>query len=226
MPVGCLGDIWGGLADLSDDLREQIQTMLSTADFQKLQSVALLARLDRDKTAATPGLTCTIDPSRFASGFNNVVLKISFSDGERWVARIQHVPMDTAQAAGNAADLLSEIATMNTVRDRTQIPVPRIFAFDTSPNSEVGYPYILMEHIEGKHLGGTIASRVPPAHLPKVASQLAEVLFQLYELSFDHLGRLWRGTTGSGPVEIVPVESDDEDSPRQPPRTSLEWLYT
>ncbi|KAI3337192.1 kinase-like domain-containing protein [Xylariaceae sp. AK1471] len=169
------------------------------ANFQQLQKVALLTRIGQDKMA-DPDMSCTIDPSSFTYIFNNVVLNISFSD---------HV----------------EIAAMRTAKDQTSIPVPPVFAYDVSPSNEVGYSYILMERLDGRVLGGLIASKVPSEYLPKVASQLAEVLFQLNGLAYDYLGRLWCGATSDGPTKTIPLSPDNASSPNSTPQTSLEWFY-
>jgi aminoglycoside phosphotransferase (APT) family kinase protein len=57
---------------------------------------------------------------------------------------------------------------MATVRDRTKIPVPRVFAYDVSPSNEVGCPYVLMERLPGRVLGGTIVSKVQSNTCPKL----------------------------------------------------------
>lgn len=214
---------WQGFVDLESgpsSLRERLQTVLSTVDFQQLEQAALRARIEQDETS-DPDMSCAVNSSSFAYGFNNIVLEISFSDGVYWVARIKHSMVD----AGITADLLSEIATMKTLKERTSIPVPHIFAHDFSPSNQVGYPYILMEYLEGRELGGSLVLKVPPKFFPKVAKQIADVLFQLHRLTFDRLGRLWRGADGNGPLEIVALDSDNPSSPDSSPRTSLEWFY-
>lgn len=217
---------WTGLSNIdpgSGALYDQIQCVISRADFDELQRVALLTRLDQDE-AVGPDVSCTIDTCSFAYGFNNVVFKVSFSDNVCWIARIQHAPVYASQASENAMDLLSEIATMRTVKARTTIPVPQVFSYDTSPCNPVGYPYILMEHLGGEILGDTIAAAVPSEHLPKLAKQLADVLFQLQGLAFDRLGRLWCGDDGRGSPEIIPLDLTDSSWPN-PPESSLEWFY-
>ncbi|KAL2151731.1 hypothetical protein VTH82DRAFT_6829 [Thermothelomyces myriococcoides] len=213
---------WADFNALEPGLRDRIQTILSTTNFRQLEKVALDARLQRDETA-NPGVICTIDPYKFTHGHNNVIFEVEFSDSVYWIARIQHFSVDGSEAQGNAADLLSEIATMRTVRKRTRIPVPEVYAYNVSPN-EVGYPYVLMECLPGRVLDGPIALQVPPKHLPKVAKQFAEVMFQLYELTFNRLGRLWCGDNGESTPEILPV-GFGERSPASAPATSLEWFY-
>jgi isoamyl acetate esterase len=198
-----------------------------------LEKVPLLTRTQQDKTV-DPNLECTIDPTLFTHGFNNIVARVLFSDGVCWVARIQHSAVDASKARRNTIDVLSEIATLRTAKDRTSIPVPDVFAYNVLSSNEVGYPYMLMEHLPGRMLGETLVSAVPPEHLPKVAKQFAEVLYQLHGLTFGRLGRLWRGEDGSGPLEVIAVDFDnasDSNSdiaapPTSPLQTSLEWFYT
>ncbi|KAH6853877.1 kinase-like domain-containing protein [Chaetomium sp. MPI-CAGE-AT-0009] len=205
-------------------LRDRIQTVLSTTNFRQLEKVALAARLQQDKTA-DPGIVCTIDPSIFTHGLNNVIFELEFSDSVYWIARIQQVSIDSSKAYENAIDLLSEIATMTTVRSRTNIRVPEVYTYDISWSNKVGYPYVLMECLPGRVLEGPIALQVPPEHLPKVAKQLAEVMFQLHGLTFDRLGRLWCGDDGKGSLEIIPVGFGEVAPPASAPGTSLEWFY-
>jgi aminoglycoside phosphotransferase (APT) family kinase protein len=218
---------WAGLNGLQPGpLHDQIQAVLSTANFAQLERVALLARTQQDKTADTTGLTCTIDPASFAYGFNNIVLEVPFSDGVCWIARIQHSSVDASEARGHAMDLLSEMATMRVVKERTNIPVPQVFAYHVSPSNGVGCPYMLMERLPGRVLGHTSVSEVPPEHLGKVAKQFAHVLHQLQSLTFDRLGRLWRGENGDGPLEVIPVGVDSAASSNPAaPHTSVEWFY-
>ncbi|KAH6634769.1 kinase-like domain-containing protein [Chaetomium sp. MPI-SDFR-AT-0129] len=202
-------------------LDDRIQAVLSRANFRHLEKVALAARL-QDKAVTDSHLSCTIDPSVFTHGFNNVVFEVTFSDYVYWIARIQHVTVDASEVQENTADLLSEITTMRVIKERTAIPVPTVHAYDVSPSNEVGYPYVLMEALPGRILGGLIAEQIPPEHFPKVAKQLAGVLFQLHvRLAFDRLGRLWSGDDGNGPVEVIPLSPDEAA-----PKTSLEWFYT
>jgi aminoglycoside phosphotransferase (APT) family kinase protein len=46
----------------------------------------------------------------------------------------------------------SEVATNNFVRQNTDIPVPKIFAFDDSRDNELGFEWILMEMLPGATL--------------------------------------------------------------------------
>lgn len=220
MPTKPPSTNWKGFDGLFPNLHERFENIFSKINLEQLEQAALRARISQDKTA-DPGVTCTVNTSSFANGMVNLVLEIPFSDGVYWLARIQHSQAD----AGTAVALLSEIAAMRVVRERTRIPVPQVFSHDVSLPNPVGYPYILMEYLEGRALGRGIAGTVPPENLPKVARQLAEVLFQLHRLTFDRLGRPWCGVDGKGPLEIVSLDSHGPSSVDTVSKTSLEWFY-
>ena len=119
--------------------------------------------------------------------------------------------------------MLSEIATLKTLRHQTTIPAPDVIAFETSTSNELGYFYMLMTCLEGQMLGSTAARHVPVEYHPHVARQLADVMFQLQNLTFDQLGRLWCGQSCDEPPAIIPYEDADTESAL--PATSLEWFY-
>ncbi|QPH04275.1 hypothetical protein C2857_001157 [Epichloe festucae Fl1] len=208
----------------ANKIHKQIHAIITSANFGHLQEVALLSRQARDGSIAS-GITCAINSASFAHGMNNLVFKIAFSDHVYWIARVHHAPVDPSRVRENAMDMLSEIATMKTLNSRTTIPVPQVFAFDVSPTNGFGFPYVLMEYLEGQVLDSIIARHVPAEHLPHVASQLADVLFQLENLAFDQLGRIWCGENCDEPPRIISREREDEPSVRQRNQTSLEWFY-
>lgn len=208
----------------ANKIHGQIHAVLEAANFKYLQERALLSRKARDKNAPK-GITCTIDPKSFTYGMNNLVLKVAFSDNLYWIARVRHIPVDPSHAREHTLDMLSEIATMKTLNSRTSIPVPKVFDFDTSPSNDFGYPYIFMECLKGHVLDSTIASQVPAEYLQHVARQLAEVLFQLENLTFNHLGRLWCGENCDEPPRIIPWEQGNEATTTPRAQTSLEWFF-
>jgi hypothetical protein len=205
---------WRGLEDVDSSLRPRIEEVYPMVNLQELKKAALSART-RQGEAATAPLDCTIDRSLFTHGTENIVWEVSFSDGVSWIAKIRYRPVGPS----SREDMLSEIAAMKTVKERTSVPVPQVFAYDVSPTNSVGYPYMLVEMLPGRTMGNLLDQTVPREHQPEVARQLGNVLYQLYGLTFDHLGRLWRGEDGSGPVEIRSGGSS------RAPRSSLEWLY-
>ncbi|KAJ4411351.1 hypothetical protein N0V82_009002 [Gnomoniopsis sp. IMI 355080] len=80
-----------------------------------------------------------------------------------------------------------------------------------------------MEYLEGHTLPSSIARSVPRDKIPKVAEQLARVLFDLENLTFGELGRVWCGRNGQEDPQIMAKE-DGLDV--KGTATSLHWFQT
>ncbi|KAG6117969.1 hypothetical protein E4U12_001310 [Claviceps purpurea] len=203
---------------------KQIHTVLASANFECLEQIALLTRNGSDGSSAS-GITCAIDPASFTYGMNNLVLNVAFSDDVHWIARILYAAADPSSTRQHEIAMLSEIATMKTLKSRTTIPVPEVFAFDVSPSNEFGFPYVLLECLKGKPLQSTMAKTVPADYKQHVASQVADVLYQLENLTFDRLGRIWCGENCDEPPRIIPSRSRNGSLATPHVQTSLEWFY-
>lgn len=212
-------EYWQGFAsiDSDSDKHRRIKLLLSSANFQYLKTRALESRRSHEPNLPLP-VACDINLTHFTSGFDNVVLEVSFSDDVYWVARIPHRAFDD----GHRISMLSEIATMKIILQHTTIPVPRVFDFDASADQPFGYPYVLMECLGGRTLPNGVASSVPHQHHAKVAKQLANVLMELQNLTFSRIGRLWCGENGDQPVEITTMAWHSSPGPLE---TSLEYFY-
>lgn len=220
---------FGGLPPDSGRLFEQIDNVLKTADFKHLENEALETRRGVE-TGLDPDIKCRIDLSKFAYGFNNIALEVAFSDDVYWIAKVQHAPMDET----DKVYMSSEIATLKLVKARTSIPVPQVFLYQACATDHFQYPFTLMQYMPGRELKDGFTKDVPAEHLPKVARQLAQVLFELeHELAFPGLGILWCGDDGNSAPETIPIptldSSEDLDGTvdyGNVPRTSLEWFYS
>lgn len=135
-------DHWQGFAGLTpnSDKYTRIQILLSSANFEYLKTRGIESRR-RHQPDLPPHVQCSVNLTHFTSGFNNVVLELAFSDNVYWIARIPHQALDD----GDRISMLSEIATMQIIRQHTTIPVPRVFDFETSADQPFGYPYVFME---------------------------------------------------------------------------------
>ncbi|KAK2753264.1 hypothetical protein FQN54_007955 [Arachnomyces sp. PD_36] len=183
-------DGWAGFGHLdeSSDQHERMQNILSTAKFEFLESQAIIARTRQEDLPST--LTCSINPSRFTWGFNNIVFEVAFSDGIYWIARVQHT-LEDSSSNESYATTISEISTINLIRSRTTIPVPQVFDYCISSDNPFGYPYMLTEYLPGRPCNNILARAVPLKYRSKVAKQLANVFFELQNLTFDRIGRIW-----------------------------------
>ncbi|KAL4935705.1 hypothetical protein BDV06DRAFT_234005 [Aspergillus oleicola] len=97
-----------------------------------------------------------------ASGLNNIVRLLEFSDRTRWAARV-HIKRNTSSLV-NSTKLENEVATMQFIKEHSSLPVPRVFAYESGENNPVGAAFILMEVLPGSvamdALGGHEAHRI------------------------------------------------------------------
>ncbi|OCK86599.1 uncharacterized protein K441DRAFT_649987, partial [Cenococcum geophilum 1.58] len=102
----------------------------------------------------------------------------------------------------------SEVATMEYVRINTTIPVPRVYAFDSSMNNAVGLEWILMEKIQGESYGDAADYMSTGAKL-EVKRKIAEWMDQLSKLTFDGIGSLYcqwdRTSPDFGQFKLGPI---------------------
>lgn len=84
---------------------------------------------------------------------------------------------------------LGEVSTLNLVGERTDIPVPKVFAFDACDENILGFEWILMERLPGVTLdsawkGMSLEQKV------KLTKRIAHFSAQLFRLRFKHIGSL------------------------------------
>lgn len=135
--------------------------------------------------------------------------RLEFQDGTCWVVRLQ-----LKQYSPDAAECLQcEVHTMTTVRKRSTIPVPEVYAYEPTHDNVVGVPFILMEFIPGNtamdSFGGT---RYIGGKLPRSSSSNSMPRWPIFrcrcrQFAFPRLGPLprlrmepirWDRSPGSG----------------------------
>lgn len=217
--MGKASEHWQGFTVLvsDSDKYKRIQLLFSSANFEYLKEHGIDSRR-RHQPDLPPHVTCSVDLTKFTSGFNNVVVELAFSDNVHWIARIPYKALDD----GDKTAMLSEIATIKIIQQETTIPVPQIFDFETSAAQPFGYPYILMEYLGGCSLSNGLAFAIPAQYHAKVAKQLANALTELQNLTFSRIGRLWCGERADQPVEIIPMAWHSSPGPLE---TSFEYFY-
>ncbi|KAI9868271.1 MAG: hypothetical protein M1830_005670, partial [Pleopsidium flavum] len=230
-------DQWTSFQNLDNESKhaKQIEELLSNADFGYLCSHALAIRREGRSSGVKEnqpdGYTCSVDPSKFAYGSYNVAFEVAFSDSVCWIARVR-LPYEAEEDAQVEKDMLSEIATMRLVKQKTTVPVPEVFGYDVNGTNALGYRYILMEALPGRVLDSTFSRAIPETHKEKVAGQFAEYFHQLSKLRFDKIGRVWTGTKIDEQPHIISfnmTDGVDGGYTRRtvgPFATSLEYFYT
>ncbi|KAL7953584.1 kinase-like domain-containing protein [Trichoderma compactum] len=197
-------DDWEGFANLSPDS-------------DKHKQIQLLSR-KKHQSNLPPTVKCDINLNCFTSGFNNVVLELAFSDEIYWIARILYQDFNDS----DRISMLNEIATMKIIQEKTTILTPRVFEFEASADQPFGYPYIIMEYLNGRILPNGLATTTPIQYRVKVAQQLANVFSELQKLTFSRIGRLWCGENVDQPVKIMAMAWHSSPGPLE---TSLEYFY-
>ncbi|KAK0481310.1 hypothetical protein IW261DRAFT_1470164 [Armillaria novae-zelandiae] len=136
-------------------------------------------------------------------GSYNLVYVITFSDGRKWVARIPE-PSYT-----DSRKIESMVGTMRLITERTSLPLPIVYAYDSTRNNSLGYAYVFLSFIEGVPLSSiwTKLDALTDANRRHIFEHVANSMAQLRVLEFDRIGELeFTGPEGSytiGPLRKI-----------------------
>ena len=126
-------------------------------------------------------------------GSYHFVFPIEFGDGVNWMLKFSANGAHFDSVA--AAALVSEARTMQMLKRETSVPVPAVYAFDTSSNNALSCPFVLMEKLCGTPLSYQwFNSNMPKARLEhfrlRVLQSLAGVMVQLNKFTLNTGGAL------------------------------------
>ena len=162
-------------------------------NFQELLNVASRAR-------GQPYRSCHVSNNLSGAGSFNFTVPISFEDGIEWIAKCPRGKVFAEFPEIRKLKLESEVATLQLLKQRTTIPVPEIFAWNSSDDNPVGIPYILMGRAKGKILDKcgwySCLSRdginfMNPFQRFKIYAQLAQFIYQLSSVRFPKIGSVF-----------------------------------
>ncbi|KAF1960332.1 hypothetical protein CC80DRAFT_544786 [Byssothecium circinans] len=163
---------------------------------------------------------CTLSP-KFSVGSFNLVRKIQFDDGVEWIVRLRMPPIPD-QGSGMASpptrermllDMESELATMEFVRQNTDIPIPRVYAYDLNEQNAVGCPFSIIELVEGntaEELSRTYPGEhegIPAQFEEKFWRQVAKIMVQLASIRIPKIRSIIRDGSDSFVVGRL-IETD------------------
>ncbi|KAJ6114301.1 hypothetical protein N7486_000079 [Penicillium sp. IBT 16267x] len=135
-----------------------------------------------------------------ASGLNNIVRPLEFPDKTRWAARV-HIRRSKPPLV-NRTKLVTEIATMQFIKEHGDLPVPRVFAYEVDEKNPVSAAFILMELLPGTvamdALGGHKLHRgvIPKEHRQNFYRSVARSHVQLTSLRLPKIGTIVRNHEG------------------------------
>ncbi|KJK79937.1 hypothetical protein H634G_04176 [Metarhizium anisopliae BRIP 53293] len=181
-----LGNVsWKGVGDYGEEYAERIHKFIDKIDIKALESYASSLRGNQP---------CNIS-TEFSVGNFNLVRKIQFHDGVEWIVRLLMPPLpvagqlvETVSPKAREKRLLSmqsELATMEFVRQNTDIPIPKIYAYELNEQNAVGCPFFMMEYFHGNT--AEEVSQSYPGNQEGIPEPFRE--------------KFWRQITGSGPYD-------------------------
>ncbi|KAI1178525.1 hypothetical protein F4777DRAFT_576056 [Nemania sp. FL0916] len=155
-----------------------------------------------------------LDTDELWFGKRNVLYRLRMPDNSLWMARL-HNPLYnktavtdyTTRMANQSLLFESEVATMQFVRENTQIPVPKVYGYDFTYENVLGTPYIFMEYIAGKAYPFPFSEqrRIKDEDLIKIHTQLTNFAWQLSKHPFDKIGQLRFAAGGKRGIVIGPI---------------------
>ena len=131
------------------------------------------------------GLISTLQAtiSFLSQGAFNKLYKIHTSTGD-FVMRVS-LPVDPHYK------ISSEAATLDLIRTRTTIPVPKVIAHDDSNENELGFEWILMEYMPGITLDEAWTKMTWPGKC-KMVERLVSASAQLFRLRSKGIGSIYK----------------------------------
>lgn len=84
----------------------------------------------------------------------------------------------------------SEVATLCYVRETFALPVPRVWAYNSSVENELGFEWVLMENVKGVTLEN-IWRVISMEDKSKVVREAAEIIGKMLEYQFNEVGNLY-----------------------------------
>ncbi|KAH8662782.1 kinase-like domain-containing protein [Ilyonectria robusta] len=162
------------------------------------ESLVLLASNIANQRLHVPGsggkLVARID------GSYNIIHVVEL-EGIKLVIRVPATGWGSGMTPIAAHAMESQVATMRLIRNRTTIPVPEIYALDTTDNNEIGAPYICMSFIPGKTVSEVWSDHsgtVPREELRlRILTSLSRTMAQFSCLTFDQMGSIMDDGSGA-----------------------------
>ncbi|KAG5350034.1 hypothetical protein C0989_000554 [Termitomyces sp. Mn162] len=175
---------------MSPELQVQI-SQVKKKEWVDLQGLVSCATTHLATSPESFGPSCA-SISLLGRGSYNAVYKLEFSDGTRLAASLSNLDEETFDPKAKR----SEIETMKFVRESglyPDIPVPEIFAWDTTFTNPACAPYVLMELISGRALANDLddLSQTQQFSYVKSVARLQACLSR--PVSFDKIGSITSG---------------------------------
>lgn len=215
-----------GTASLDEDENFAVfKPVIAAIKFEAIPHFASAIRQKRDQQAATfpspaaqtPNIghiQCTIS-SQPLFGSYNVLYPIAFADGLQWLIKIPAKGYHGRWTNADARATASEALTMQLIKRQTTIPVPEVFAYQSTLVNELNCPFILMDFIEGVSLhdfwfDNSHTSAEIEQRRRKILEQVASSMMQMNQFRFYKGGSIL--FKDDGKLDIGPMQRDDHQA--------------
>lgn len=128
---------WAAVPDFLQNSDIETVTCFEQVQWDKLCLIA---------SSANRGLKC-VALDQVASGLNNIVRQLEFSDQTRWAARVQI--KRSRSPCWYRIKVENEVATMQFIAENSSLLVPRVFSYYSDDNNAVAAAFMLIEVLPG-----------------------------------------------------------------------------
>lgn len=142
---------------------------------------------------------------KLPEGLFNRAFLLSFDNGAEVVARIP-----TSVAGPAHWTTASEVATMK-LMDDLGIPVPKVLAWSSRADTEVGSEYIIMEKAEGVSLL-EVWDNMTLKQRGNVIAELVSIDKKMLDIQFSGYGSIFLEDDMAESVKSLPINSDERFS--------------
>lgn len=201
------------ILESTDPLDDDSWTITQTQELQSLRAKINDQALLKRASELNGGIHCTLDPSdplgRSLMGGMHVHLRLQFSDGTTWLARIPRQNYISFSDDFSARITESECATLRWL-ERIDVPSLRLYGLglQNDPGNEVSVASMLIDELPDTAL----LLKQPFAsseQLRKVYDQWSGILCTLHKYPFEKIGSLVLGSQPNGDViSVGPIVGD------------------
>jgi aminoglycoside phosphotransferase (APT) family kinase protein len=180
---------------LGEEEEEQFASIIASINLLHLQELALTTRRNLFQDLA-PDVSCIASTPPRVGSFN-IVYKLTFSDGIKWVIR---VPAEgDVFSPAHSRTLHLDIISQRLIFYKTSIPVPQIHYWSLDANNLLSRPFVMMDFMPGMNLSKVWNdnSWITDLKREMIFEQIARWTVELAALEFDQIGCLdWDSTSG------------------------------
>jgi hypothetical protein len=152
---------------------------------------------------------------RFIGSYN--LVHIIQLDAFKLAIRVPATGWGEGITATAARAMESQVSTLRLIATKTTIPVPQVYAFDTTSNNEIGASYICRSFLPGHRAAevwfdSTLSTTLEDRRL-RTLTTLSQALAQLSQFSFPKIGSIHENENGGVIVGPCYDWKGEEDGP-------------